>query len=171
MVERSITVSYQYLLAIADRALVRAKETEADPFLDYLQVVLYSALALEAFLNHIGSRIFPLWAPLKKKLSAKEKLQVIAASRKIEIKFGEAPYQSFISAFAFRNLIVHAETEVAERGSRSSATHLPEAEWQMYCKSSVAERILQDTKTIISTLPGQVSVNEIPLFLLAYATT
>jgi hypothetical protein len=161
--------SYGYLLIAAEEAFERAKEGRQPEFIESLNTVLHCALALEAFLNHIGAHSMPHWAPLKRKLSPIEKLDVIAAHHGFSIKWDRAPYQSFADAMTFRNLIVHAETETVEVLCSTKSSLSPLAKWQSYCTLSKASRILCDTLAIVKELPLKTGVEAIPSFLLAEA--
>ena len=168
MKRRSRVYSYAYLLMVAHRSLKVAK-TAADPFLDCMNIMLYSALASEAFLNHVGSQLIPLWAPLKKKLSTVEKLDFLAASKGISIEWGVRPYQSLSTALRFRSLLVHAETSLVDQdllygGFSGSANH-----WHPYCQLDVAERTIQDVGELIRALPAQLGATVPPAYLLAEA--
>jgi hypothetical protein len=148
--------TYRYLPFSAQSAYIRAGGNKDAELVESMSVVLFSALAMEAFLNHLGPLIIPHWTPLKRKLSPSEKLEVILSQRSVSIGWSRSPYQSFETAFRFRNLIAHAETERITLENMPEIA--PEAKWQEYCKLSVAERILKDTVTIFRTLPSQVGV-------------
>jgi hypothetical protein len=166
--------AFRYLLGAAQQAYIRAnKKNEGrvakydDAFMDYMVVVLFCALALEAYLNHIGPSIIKNWAPLKKKLSPREKLDVFLAERSRDVDFSKSPYQSFERVFQFRNAIAHAETEVVEYQVNHRASP-PQTKWQKYCTKAVAEKVLKDTVKIIDTLAHELGVTmDIPSFLLA----
>jgi hypothetical protein len=169
MTRRQRIYSYGFLLAAAGEALERAEQGSKPPFIDSLNTVLHCALALEAFLNHIGAQSMPHWPPLKKKLSPTEKLEVLAAHYGFSISWEHSPYQSFSDAMAFRNLIVHAETEIVQAPKSAKKRELPHAKWQSYCTISKARRILADTRTIVQELPQLTGVEPIPSFLLSEA--
>lgn len=145
--------TYRYLLAASQQAFVRATQSKDVEFIESLNILLFTALALEAFLNHIGAQSVTHWPPLKKKLSPMEKLEVLTAQRGVGIEWDKSPYQSFKLAFQFRNLIAHAETELLEVKPGRSDVVQPKAKWESYCKLGTAERVLKDVVQIIRTLP------------------
>ena len=161
--------SYGYLLAAACRATERSllAETNAeDTLIENMNAVLLCALTLEAFLNHIGEQIIPCWAPLKRKLSPKKKLEVIAAHKSINLKWAEAPLQSFTAVMEFRNLIAHAETEDVEPKS-GELSDIPQAKWQLFCTPISTKRIYKDTRSIVENYPSMLGIATIPPFLLS----
>ena len=164
--------SYGYLMMAAGAAHERAQilaKADKEPFIDSLNTVLHCALALEAFMNHLGAQAMPHWTPLKRKLSPVEKLETLAAHGSLQIDWSKSPYQSFKEAMTFRNLIVHAETEDVEAPGDSHEDH-PQTKWQSFCTMNRAGRILTDTKDIIANLPGQLNLESIPSFLLTERT-
>jgi hypothetical protein len=172
MKQKRVVFTFNYLLMAATRAMARVQASEAvpeDTLVDRINAVLYCALTLEAFLNHVGAESMPLWRPLKRKLSPLEKLEVLAAHHKIHISWDSAPYQSFAAAMMFRNLIVHAETETVE-GAVTSPYDQVIPKWQTLCTASQSRRILADTKRILEDLPAQMGLTAIPAFTLAIRT-
>lgn len=166
MMQRSRFYSYGYLLMAADRALARAEQSEGDEFLGALEAMLHSALALEAFLNHLCAQVVPDWPKTKRGLSPRKKLEALATRGAFSISWQQSPFVSFAEVFAFRNLIAHAGTEVAEAEAHGLR---PEAKWQPYCKVVVARQVLRDTKLLVALLPKQLGVESVPDFLLAEA--
>jgi hypothetical protein len=162
--------SYGYLLMAMHAALRRARAAERDPFVDCLNVLLHAALAAEAYLNHAGAQILPHWEPLKRKLSPREKLEVIAAARDISINWGAEPYQSFEEVVRFRNMVAHAETSEVIHTSLGPDAALNRSHWQTYCRLDVAERLGCNVESMIENLPGQLGLERIPAFLLAEAS-
>ena len=167
MKRKHVFYSYGYLLNAAQHANVRLKNG-GEPLTESLNTILHCALALEAYLNHVGAGAMPCWTPLKKKLSPNEKVEVLAAHLGIPVDWGKMPYQSLAKAFAFRNLIVHAETETVELPVAD--TRSAEAKWQAYCKPKIADRVLADTWRFIKEFKGPDAVRQIPSFILAERT-
>src|SRR5438445_7886600 len=149
--------SYTYLLMAVHKSIRRAQNSERDTFVDCLNVLLYSALAAEAFLNHIGPQVFPHWEPLKKKLSPQEKLDVIAAAKGVKFSWGAEPYQSLAEVIRFRNLVAHAETTDVDYTVLSDG-RVVSSHWQSYCQLDVAERISASIEALIKTLPKELGV-------------
>ncbi len=164
--------TYTYLLHAAREALKRAESSDEGQLYECMHVLLYSALALEAFLNHMGAMTAKGWAPLKRKLSPREKIDFLLAQADRTVDFGVRPYQSFKEAFKFRNLLVHAETEtVTLKNSRSSFSvndrTYPETSWETFCYLDTARSIHDDIRQIIEQFPGLIGVENIPAFLMS----
>lgn len=75
-----VAYSYGYLLMAVHKAQKRMKEGTKNycSSADCLSAVLFSALAIEAFANHVGEKSFKHWRPLKEKLAACDKLDLVA---------------------------------------------------------------------------------------------
>ena len=165
--------TYRHLLLVATDAFELARDMpQSRARHQYMHVVLYSALALEAFLNHIGVRMIPGWELMKKKLSPREKLEFIARQRKVEIDFGTRPFQSFGDAFRLRNMLAHAETEKVDIGNIDGAfNHAHEnfaaTTWEQFCVKYKAEIILEDVESIIERLPATLNIENEPNLLLS----
>ena len=85
--------SYGYLLLAVHKAQSRLnKEDFAGPaFADCLSALLFSAFAFEAFVNHVGKESFRLWKPIKDKLSACDKLDLIAEKHGVAVDWSCRP--------------------------------------------------------------------------------
>ena len=158
--------SYSYLTMAAEGSLKQARKSKGDPFFECMSALLFSALAMEAFLNHAGSQILPRWDILKKKLSPKEKLDLIFAVKGIEVDWGSRPYQSFIDVIKYRNMLAHAETEDVKPEIIFSAGSSPN-HWHAFCKIEFAEKISSDISRIIKEMPLSLGFSVPPDFLLA----
>lgn len=101
----------------------RASEAK-DTLFDCMEVMLFSALSLEAFLNHLGPQLF--------QPSPREKLDVMLGARGKTVDFARRPYQSFNEAFQLRNALARAETGyVPFEGT--SPHKLPMCDWMKMC--------------------------------------
>ena len=93
-----------------------------------------SAFSLEASLNHIGTKLFPFWKDVEKKLSPESKLNFICHELKLKPNFSKRPYQSFKSILKFRNKLAHGKTKTVEGSWSANMDETPisqiETEWQ-----------------------------------------
>ena len=103
--------SFAYLRAAGWRALEEAKQSEKGRFYKCMISQLFSALCLEAYLNHMGNERFPFWEEIDRKLGPKEKLEIISCEIGYKINYGERPFQTFRTIFKLRNQLVHGKTE------------------------------------------------------------
>ena len=107
------TEIYTYILHFeaAKFALEVAKEPRAGSFYHSLHCIVSTAFGLEAFLNHIGRRLFPS-EPKFKWRRPDEKFQAVCTKLGFTPDMGVSPYQAFGQAFATRDLAAHSETVV-----------------------------------------------------------
>jgi len=145
--------SYAHLLMAVHRAARRTKVAKRHPFVDCLTMLLCSALSFEAFLNHLGPRIFPHWSPLKRKLSPREKLEILAAAKGVVIDWSRRPYQSLDQVMIFRNLVVHAESSTVGMEVIAGTSRLHKAHWPSYCELDTATRISRTLKGSSTSFP------------------
>jgi hypothetical protein len=88
--------------------------TKSDPHARLNHIVtsiLFSALTIEAYMNHLGSLRISFWATLKKILSTRDKLDVLCHDLGFSQDFGKRPWQTLSFIFRLRSLLVHAQTE------------------------------------------------------------
>ena len=77
----------------------------------FLGSIVFTAFALEAFLNHVGETLFSSWPDLEK-LTPKGKINVIAEKLLIDVHYGTAPWQVVPEIFGFRNKVAHGKNEL-----------------------------------------------------------
>ena len=70
----------------------------------------FTAFTMEAYLNHVGQRLFECWDDLER-LGPKEKLNLIAEHLGVAVNFGERPWQIMKDLFSFRNDIAHGKSQ------------------------------------------------------------
>lgn len=146
--------TYMYLYDAAVLSAERVREYQRD----CMTTILYCAFLLEAYMNHVGSRVFPqerwekaIWDNPKKKLKA------IAKKIDYPLDLNKEPFKSFPLIFKFRRGLVHGKTitlsfeneQVFERGK---APALPETAWEKMLTISTAEKFFKDTKTMMEEL-------------------
>jgi hypothetical protein len=125
--------TYLTLEAVAWRLLHGPGE---EPSFDaLLGSMLFTALGLEAFLNHVGALMLPYWDILEASLRPREKLEVIAMALDYSIDFGRMPFQAFGEIFSFRNDVVHTKSVRANRD-----TYEWSPEWIATVKLSTAQQ-------------------------------
>jgi len=167
--------SYNAHLAAADYFLDAAGgEDNQSEKINSMGTLVFSAFALEAFLNHVGPQLLEVWdnEHLKKHLSPGAKLGVIAKCIGLEIDFESRPFQTFRTLFRFRNVMAHSATE---KLSEENAKHFlqigvgywPAAEWEKLCSAEVAKNALKDVERIIDLIEDKSGIEQIPRFLLS----
>jgi hypothetical protein len=122
--------------------------------------LVFSAFTLEAYLNHIGAKIFSCWEDLER-LSPKNKLNVIAERLNVEIDYGKPPWQIMKNLFDFRNDIAHGKSvkvksEIIlplENHSEDDVSELFErTRWEKYCTEKNAVRAREDVESIVKIM-------------------
>lgn len=122
--------------------------------------LVFTAFTLEAYLNHVGEKVFLCWKDLER-LSPKEKLNVIAEKLKIEVNYGKRPWQVVEELFKFRNDIAHGKTvkiktkEVLPLEDLSNTKFYEQfllTRWEKFCTQKNAVKAREDVKNIVATL-------------------
>ena len=90
-----------------------AKEDPKGSIHQFRASLVFTAFAYEAYLNHIGPKIFKSWDALER-LSPKQKTNVIAEKLSVVVNYGEMPFQIIRELFKFRNDIAHGKSVVLE---------------------------------------------------------
>ena len=131
--------------------------------------MLFDAFTIEAYLNHLGSLSFSFWPPLKRRLSARDKLDVICDHLGLQPDFGSPPWQSMRFIFELRNLLAHAETEVVPFEGELDGEELilrkwPKAKWEEFLSVDRCQRYLDDTKAMIKVLATAAGISTDDVF-------
>ena len=121
--------------------------------------LVFTAFTFEAYLNHIGQKIFKCWDS-KERLSPKDKLNVISKKIDLEIDYGRRPWQVMKSLFGFRNDIAHGKSTKIKEKMKISPKELSEGKinqfteigWEKYCSKSNATRAREDVEKMVEEL-------------------
>ena len=135
--------------------------------------IVFSAFALEAFLNHVGEQLINCWQDnIKKSLNVEGKLALICENINVEVNYGIEHFQSFRTTFRFGNVMAHSNTESL---SIQNSKHFlevgnmfwPAAEWEKLTNYKVAETIHNNARKIIDLINEYSKIESIPEFLLS----
>ena len=157
--ERNVT-TYAEMWHTSSCLLVKGQEDAKMSVHQFRASLVFTAFTLEAYLNHIGAKIFSCWEDLER-LSPKEKLNVIAERLDIGIHYGKRPWQIMKKLFQFRNDIAHGKSikitsekiVPLEKHSDDDFNELFErTRWEKYCTPLNAVRARDDVKCIVETL-------------------
>jgi len=152
--------SYRTLYAASSHALEQAKSSAEtrDCYYNCMSAMLYSALAIEAYLNHLGSEVFTgHWKDLER-MKTREKLIVLSRLVGLEVDRSRRPFQTFDDIQTFRNALVHAQTEhLRGEWPDNMAAHWEKAGITL----ETAECFVADTEAMILEL-ARASGREIP---------
>lgn len=130
--------------------------------------LIFSAFMMEAYLNHLGRRIFKCWGNLGW-LSPSSKLNLIAEKLGVEKDEGKRPYRTFSELFKFRNSVAHGKSVLLKSDNQillvddtsdSFMREFLETRWEKYCTSESGKRALEDTETIIRELHNATGITD-----------
>lgn len=137
----------------------RGRKEEAGSSHQFRASLIFTAFALEAYLNWLGDKLFPHWDYLER-LKIKEKLDLLSAQFGVQINNGARPWQTIKDVFAFRNDLAHGRPDaLTSTATEPIDEHLDKkiGEWQRtwwetYCTGENAERAIEDIGEVIRTL-------------------
>lgn len=157
--ERNVT-TYAEMWHTSHCLLVKGQEELRISVHQFRASLVFSAFTLEAYLNHIGAKIFSCWEDLEG-LSPKKKLNVIAERINVEIDYGKRPWQIMKKLFDFRNDIAHGKSIKVksekilplEKYSDDDFNELFErTRWEKYCTEKNAVRAREDVEAIVKIM-------------------
>jgi hypothetical protein len=132
-----------------------------------------TAFSLEAYLNHIGPKIFQTWQDsLEKTLSPEGKLELICEVLKIDMPKDKRPRQTVTELIRFRNHIAHGKSVIIEKSTDHDVDQYldeflgkrPVAVWEEYCTERNALRAFDDVKEILKMIHDKANPENDPLF-------
>ena len=149
--------TYSELLHASRVMLHKLTESQGGSLYDVMASLVFTAFALEAYLNHVGSHLFECWKALER-LPPLEKMSLLSEKLGIKQHSGRRPYQTVRELFRFRNVLAHGKSEVVKSKDQIRFVddtlggymqkHLKT--WgEKYCTQSNAKRALKDIETII----------------------
>ena len=134
------------------------EEVEAGSFHLVMSSLVFTAFTLEAYFNHVGSKVFECWVDLER-LGPREKLNVIAEKLGIEVNYSCKPWQVVTKIFQFRNDIAHGKSfkikatvlEDLKKFNKNPNhwAYRAETEWEKYCTLKNAHRAREYVKEIV----------------------
>ena len=115
----------------------------------FMGSLVFTAFTLEAYLNHIGPKVFKCWENMER-LGPQEKLNIIADKLKVNINYGLRPWQVMKQLFGFRNDIAHGKSKVMntndvmhlQKFSDEQIGELIQTKWEKYCTLQNAKNIV-----------------------------
>lgn len=151
---------YCYLRDAARENLELLQSSGRDKMYARMEAMLLSALAMEAWLNHIGPVTVVGWNYIERSLSPEQKLHLIMESMPYAPapNRGERPFQTFSDMIKFRNLLAHGRTHQVcdvitdESWAPGEFPKAPELEIEKWFTDSNAERFVEDMISMIRDL-------------------
>jgi len=139
--------------------LEKGQENPKGSFHQFMASLVFTAFALEAALNHVGSKVFKCWADIER-LAPREKLNIIAERLQVDIDWSHRPWQVMKHLFGFRNDIAHGKSTVVTtsyveplcRHSDEQFGAKAKTDWEKYCTEKNAIRAREDVEKIVRIL-------------------
>jgi hypothetical protein len=129
-------------------------ESEGGSYHQFLASIVFTAFALEAFLNHVGNLVHTNWSELDR-ASSRKKLAAITKQLSITVNFKDSPWQVFPELVEVRNAIAHGRSEDLEDDIPMSPDDyeselgiMLEANWQTYSNKEQAERVRKEVESL-----------------------
>lgn len=175
MTTETITISgsgkvttYNWMVKNARLSLEAAKASEEGQFFNAMNVLVYSAFAMEAFFNHLGSHLVENWESKERNLSKYKKLRKFPKDLGIDADMETDPYRGVRDAFDFRDSLAHGRTETVEKtetielGPDETRSYMIGSEWMNFCTVENAERIFSSTEQVITELYQAAGLGDYP---------
>jgi len=179
MVKRKVKVvktrqvnTYYEMWRVSYWTLHQAEAKFEGSFFQIMASLIFTAFALEAYLNHIGKSIFNCWSDLER-LSPYAKMNIIAEKLQIEKDDSSRPFQTVQRLFNFRNDVAHGKTILLRSEKQISAADASiekymhkwlEPEWEKYCTLKNAKRARDDVERIIKIFHNTANIEDDTLF-------
>lgn len=153
--EREIT-TYAEMWHTSSCLLKKGQKEPEGSFHQIMASLVFTAFSLEAYMNHIGAKLFSCWDDLEK-LSPRSKMNVIAEHLKVNIDYGNRPWQIMKNLFQFRNDIAHGKSTKErskdivplEKHDSYSQPWYPLTRWEKYCTEKNAIQARKDVEKIV----------------------
>ncbi|KAA3609679.1 MAG: hypothetical protein D8M58_21540 [Calditrichaeota bacterium] len=147
-VEAVKTVYPHFDLNVASmNALRDAKKTDNkyERFHYIMTSMLFCSFTIEAYINHVGNTRLNFWGSIKKNIGPQEKLEILASIFNYKLDKGKKPFQTLKSIIKFRNLMVHAQSEVISDYTDKNNPETPLSNWEKMVTQKNAENYSNDT--------------------------
>lgn len=161
--------TYALMWATSSFLLKKGQEDLRGSYHQFKASLVFTAFTLEAYLNHIGEKIFSCWQKYERK-PPKKKLKKIAKHLGVKVDYRKTPWKVMNDLFEFRNTIAHGksgkieiEKEVPlDEFSDEQFGELHLTDWEKYCTPKNAERAREDVNEIIEVLHSKTGCKDSP---------
>ncbi len=170
VVHRTIN-TYVWLFKIAKDSFKRSESEKNWAYYDRLVSMMFCALSLEGFFNHLVDK-FALEQKIgKEKLDRKGIQNLIFQELGFEVDKNIKPFCYLGSIFEFRDEIAHAKTVNlkivnAKMDKLGETPVLPGVKWEKMVSKETAKKFLDNTEEMISILYQKANLPGDPFFLL-----
>jgi hypothetical protein len=139
--------------------LEAGKAKRAGSYHAFLSSIVFSAFTFEAYLNHVGAKLFTSWDDIDT-LSPESKLKLICERLHLTINHGVRPWQTLRTVIRVRNRLAHGRTMSLE--DEYSETYDPahepprpdfiQTEWEKLSTAPTAERVREDVQAAMEMI-------------------
>ena len=160
--------TYNWMLKSARLSLDAARETELGQFFNYMNVLVYSAFAMEAFFNHLGSHLYKDWESKERKMSKFKKFRDFNSDLKLNHDLSKEPYCIIFDVFDFRDSLAHGRTEeinkkeVIELSDDELRSYMIGTKWMDSCNLVNAEKVYSSVESVITEFFKAAGLGEYP---------
>jgi hypothetical protein len=160
---------FSYFLTAAYDALECGKMNIPGRNFHRVNVVVFSAFAVEGVVNHIGVAYVPDWIKTERQMGGwKKKLEAIAARFNVPLNWNTSPAKSVLAAFDFRDNMAHGKTwvgDVCYQDGGGADRHSGFPDWlEQFHDLSRVETVYNDTNTLILQLLQSAGYNPHDIF-------
>jgi hypothetical protein len=160
VIRKERTVRTDFELWHTSWCLVEAgKETETGSAHQFRASLIFTAFALEAYLNHLGPQLLQNWISIERRRSPQAKLKLLCRKLAIKADWSARPWLTINELFSYRNSLAHGRGEELKEVYRDSVENyqkrfydLPRAQWEKYSSLKTAQQARDDVDVIVNLL-------------------
>lgn len=150
--------TFAYLRQAAWNAFETAQSVPEGSNYHRVSAVLFSALTIEAHLNHVAELTISNWGTIEPTLRWREKFTMVAKELSLTVDKSRRPVQTVIDVFKFRDKLAHGKTHSEKlkykhvEGQSSSDDKL-DPEWlHKYWTDDAVKRVLDDIERVLDII-------------------
>jgi hypothetical protein len=121
--------------------------------------LVFTAFALEAYLNWLGQNQVPNWKDFERR-TPRHKTEIVASQLGIKVDYEKRPWNIVTDLFGFRNTIAHGKPEVLKQATIEPVDAdldkklgiVLSTEWEQFCTEANAIRAREDVRAIAEGL-------------------
>jgi len=137
----------------------------------WMSSLIFTAFSFEAYLNHIGPKLFACWDGLEVR-SPEGKFDVFCEKLGIALPKDQRPRQTIKETLRFRNNLAHGKTVTIEEEAIPDVDQYfeeffgqrPLATWKKYCTERNALKAREDIKQVMQMIHEKAKPDNDPLF-------
>jgi hypothetical protein len=168
IIRRRDVHTYCELWSAAYSLLLQGRSEEEGSYYQFMGSLVFTAFSLEAFLNHIGPKLFMSWSD-HERLGPREKLDLVACRVGVKVNYGQRPWQIMKKLFEFRNDVAHGKSvKVLKKDTiplkryQPGPVDLARTRWEEFCTHKNAERAREDVERMVHALNEASGLREHP---------